>query len=196
MAEALALIGLASSIVQFVAFGAKVVERLQDFQQRAGDVPKAFQAITIELPVLLQALKRTETQIKAFAGRPEESILKKIVQDCHSQVKLLDEILVKTLPEPSDNSLRRGRKAFHSLRQEGKVKQITKTLGKHVQLLTYYHTSGLSHTGSVTSVIKAQFMVPFLKDEFFINRENILQEIDQKISTHRRISLAGIGGVG
>ena len=196
MAEALALIGLASSIVQFVAFGAKVVERLEDFRCRVGDVPKAFQAITIELPLLLQALKRTETQVKAVIGSPEELILEKVVQDCHSQVELLDEILIKTLPETSDNSLRRGRKAFQSLRQEGKVRQITKTLGKHVQLLTYYHTSGLSEAGSTPSVVKAQFMVPFIRDDYFIDRKDLPQEIHDQFSTRRRVALAGIGGVG
>ena len=103
---------------------------------------------------------------------------------------------MKTLPEIGDSSLRRGRKAFRSLRQEGKVKQITKTLGKYAQLLTYYHASGLSETGSISSVAKAQFVVPFVRDDCFIDREDVLREIHHKFSTHRRVALAGIGGVG
>ena len=79
MAKALALVGLASSIVQFVAFAAKVLERLEDFQSRVSDVPKAFQAITIELPLFLRALKRTEAQVKAIVGSSAEPIVAKVV---------------------------------------------------------------------------------------------------------------------
>ena len=199
MAEALALVGLASSIVQFVAFSATVIDRLRDFQQRVGEVPKAFQAITIELPLLLKALEQTNKQPTAINGSQElKPILNNIVQDCHAQIELLNEILDKTLPDPSDDSLRRGRKAFRSLRQEGKVKQIKKTLSKHIQLLTYYHTSGLPvlQAGSDIAVTKAHFLIPFVRDECFINRGEIIEEIQQKFGTQRRVALAGIGGVG
>ena len=195
MAEALAAIGLASSIVQFVSFGAKAVERLEDFQRRAGDLPKAFQQITVQLPLLIKALEQTKAQSAAGQGNQDsQSELNSVVQDCYSQVELLNEILVKTLPGPNDGSLRRGRKAFHSLRQEGNVRQITKTLSKHIQLLTFYHTSFPPQLAS--PLAKAVFLIPFVRDVCFVDREEIFDDIRQRFSTRRRLALAGIGGVG
>jgi hypothetical protein len=39
-------------------------------------------------------------------------------------------------------------------------------------------------------------MVPFDRDQKFIGREDIIQEIDQKFESQRQVALAGIGGVG
>ena len=51
MAEALAVVGLVSSIVQFVDFGTKIIRRLEEFTSNAGDVPKTFRSIQAQLPL-------------------------------------------------------------------------------------------------------------------------------------------------
>jgi hypothetical protein len=43
---------------------------------------------------------------------------------------------------------------------------------------------------------KPCFIVPFERDQQFIGREDILNEIEQKFKSQRRVALAGIGGVG
>ena len=53
MAEALAAIGAVASIVQLVDFGSKVLLRLNEFQSSIGEIPKVFQHVKAELPVLL-----------------------------------------------------------------------------------------------------------------------------------------------
>jgi len=40
------------------------------------------------------------------------------------------------------------------------------------------------------------FMVPFPRDRKFVGREDILCQIEERLQTQRRVSLAGIGGVG
>jgi hypothetical protein len=40
------------------------------------------------------------------------------------------------------------------------------------------------------------FMVPFVRDGKFIGREDILCQIEERLQVARRVSLAGIGGVG
>jgi hypothetical protein len=67
MAEALAIVGLVSAIVQFVDFGSKIVERLQDFHSSVNEVPKAFRDVKIELPLLLNTLKWTKAQAESGA---------------------------------------------------------------------------------------------------------------------------------
>ena len=53
MAEALAIVGLVSAIVQFVDFGGKIMERLNEFNSDIQEVPKTFQAVKVQLPLLI-----------------------------------------------------------------------------------------------------------------------------------------------
>jgi len=130
MSEALAIIGLVSAIVQFV-------ERLQDFHTSVNEVPKAFRDVKVELPLLLNTLKRTQAQADSGAlSRETQEALLPVVEGCRSQVELLDSTLVKALPKLGDSSLRRGMMAFSRVGQEKKVEQITSTLRKYVQTLT------------------------------------------------------------
>jgi hypothetical protein len=39
-------------------------------------------------------------------------------------------------------------------------------------------------------------MVPFVRDDKFVGREDILRQIEERLQVGRRVSLAGIGGVG
>lgn len=43
---------------------------------------------------------------------------------------------------------------------------------------------------------KRSFMVPFERDSEFVGRMDIIAELDQKLSSQRRVALVGIGGVG
>ncbi len=45
MAEAVAVIGLVSAIVQLVGFGSKIVNRLDEFQSNVDQVPQTFRDI-------------------------------------------------------------------------------------------------------------------------------------------------------
>lgn len=40
------------------------------------------------------------------------------------------------------------------------------------------------------------FLVPFDRDSHFVGREEVIDEVDNRIKTTPRVSLAGIGGVG
>ena len=52
MAEALAVVGVVSSIVQIIDFSSKIGHRLGEFQSSLGDIPETFRRIKAELPVL------------------------------------------------------------------------------------------------------------------------------------------------
>jgi hypothetical protein len=66
MAEVVAVVGLISAIVQFIDFGTEVVARLQEFDTDTKEVPKSFQDLKLDLPVIISMLK--ETQKIANAG--------------------------------------------------------------------------------------------------------------------------------
>jgi hypothetical protein len=195
MAEALAVVGLAAAIIQFVDFSSKIVERLQDFHSSVNEAPNAFRDVKAELPLLLNTLKRTQAQAESGdISRETQEALLPVVEGCRSQVELLDSTLTKTLPKLGDSSWRRGMMAFSSVGQEKKVEQITSTLRKYVQTLTYHQAT--DPTKLVIRPSKPCFMMPFDRDQSFVGREDILQELKSRFKNQRRVALAGIGGVG
>ena len=54
----------------------------------------------------------------------------------------------------------------------------------------YFRTIDSSKT------VKPLFLVPFSKDTMFVDRIQVFQNLDEKIKAHRRVFLAGMGGVG
>ena len=102
MAEAVALLGLISSIAQLVDFGSTVISRLADYQRTVSGTPKIFKALGTNLPLILDALKRIGAQAKSGSMNAETNrALVPVIVSCHAQIKSLDELLLKVLPLPA-----------------------------------------------------------------------------------------------
>jgi len=87
MAEALALVGLASAIVQFVDFSTKVIGRIEKFRSKNNEVPVVFRDIKIQLPLLISDLKRTRERVELHEVALEtQSAVLAVVQSCHAHV--------------------------------------------------------------------------------------------------------------
>lgn len=69
MAEAVAIVGLVSAIVQFVGFGSKAVESLNEFSSDIHELLKTFQAIKVQSPLLVDTPKRTQRQATVGHGQ-------------------------------------------------------------------------------------------------------------------------------
>ena len=226
MAEALAVVGLVSAIVQFVDFSTKIVSRLHEFQAEVADGPKVYQDVQNRLPLMLDLVNRI--QVRVVAGqidRPSQVTMLPIIESCISQVDLLYRLLQKSLPQASDSSWTRGKRAFHSVIRESEMEKIDHTLRTNFELLVQAETlhrleiRGKSdqtvnvfmplQQQSVTvsqpqkslersESISAQFvfMVPFQRDPKFLGRKNVMDELVQKFQSSRQVALAGLGGVG
>ena len=209
MAEALAVISLVSDIVQFVDFGTKVLNRLDEFKSDINEVPKTFRSIKAQLPLIVDTLKRTQKQ--ADAGHFNDvtaNALKPVVYGCLEQVKLLERILYKNVPAEKTSSWQRRLLAIKSLAHDNEVQQINSRLEHYIHLLTFHQATSNSElliretpqlsTGSPVNLPrKLVFMVPFHRDDMFVGRAEILNEIKLKLNKQqRRAVLAGIGGVG
>jgi N-terminal domain on NACHT_NTPase and P-loop NTPases len=205
MAE-LATISLAACIVNFADFGIKVAVRLHEFRSAIplGEEPKPFRDIIIELPLLIDTLKRTREQ--AENGQISEATshsLMPVIQGCHDQIKQLDEIL-QTLPNAQDSSWKRSVKAVASIGKEKKFVEVANTLKEYVQFLTYHQAAAgwlsppleVPRSLSTESIVEPVFLVPFERDSKFVGRSELVSEIDRRLKVHRRVALAGIGGVG
>jgi hypothetical protein len=89
MAEALAVIGLVSSIVQFVDFGTKVVGRLTEYMRAVKDVPSAFSDVHVQLPLLMSSLEKTRARAEAHGvdAKLAESV-REVVKKCDAHVRV------------------------------------------------------------------------------------------------------------
>jgi hypothetical protein len=210
MAEALAIVGLVSAIVQFVDFGTKVVERLNEFGSAIQELPKTFQAIKVQLPLLIDALNRTQRQADAGCVSSATAVaLKPLIDACLNEIKVLQTILDKTLPPQKSSSWQRRLLALRSLAHDKDVNRSITKLESHIRLLTFHQSTSNSDTLLILRVSpqahsttphqprKPIFMVPFDRDDTFVGRKDILDSIHRNVNaSRRRAVLSGIGGVG
>lgn len=157
MGEAVAAVGLAASIVQLLKFGTEVVGRLQDYRKRAKEVPSVFHDISVQLPLLLADLRVTKERDEKN-GLPSDVVesIVTIVGSCDDHIKTLNEILIRTMPDPSDSAWKMGKKVVLSFRQEEKVRLVAEKLRSYVIYLTHHaitNTSQDNRTVIVQNVV-------------------------------------------
>jgi hypothetical protein len=204
MAEAIAALSLAASIIQVVDYGTRVVARLKDFHSSIAEAPRAFRDLLVQLPLILDTLERTRLQAESEAiDKSTQDALLPVVRGCSIQIMELYKILTKIVPEKTDSSFLRSRRALQSVGYEKTIKQISSTLGIYVQTLTYHQATsqrlsqGLSSSTHAPGPAQQPFFgVPFERDRRFVGRAGILRQVEDAITDHRKVALAGIGGVG
>src|ERR1700761_5066533 len=122
MAEAFAVVGIASSIIQLVDFGSKVVQRLHEYQKALGEIPKTFRVVHRELPVLIDTLQQTKTGAEKGTLRHETKVaLLPVIDGCLENIRALKYVIDKYLPSVNDSWRERSKKAVGSFRQDAKV---------------------------------------------------------------------------
>ena len=217
-AEAIAVIGIISNILQLVEFSSKVYDRVKDFTDEAHDIPKAFRESRNKLELVSASLSKTKA--RASMGHFNEDTCKALrpaLERCQSKLAELRIVFEKVVPADGASKMTRRWKAMSSLRQDKKVKALMMSIWDDVQLLTSYHVTGNATdvqvasiakeistvaeaisgmTTSATALKKPCFTVPYQKDKDFVARQDILEEIEQRFRVDDRVAIAGIGGVG
>lgn len=209
MAEALAIVGLTSAIVQFLDFGGKVVERVKEFSSEIDELPKTFQVVQVQLPLLIDSLSRTQRQAEArHVSETTAVALKPIIDACLEEIKVLQIILDKNLLPQKSSSLQRRLLALRSLTHDKDINRSITNLERYIQLLIFHQSTSQSDELVLRSssyanntiphqLRKSIFMVPFDRDDTFVGRQDVLGCIRQKLgASRRRAVLSGIGGVG
>ncbi|KAL4796943.1 hypothetical protein BDV19DRAFT_360121 [Aspergillus venezuelensis] len=156
MAEAFAVVGLASAIIQFVEFGSKVVKRLHAFHEKGAEASSVFHSIETRLPLILDLVRQIQHQMKA--GKVDElsqNVMLPVVQSCLLQVQQLDNLLNKALPQHGDSSWYRGKKAVLSVIREAEIQKFDQALATNCELLvqtsTLHSISNLESQEPVTT---------------------------------------------
>jgi N-terminal domain on NACHT_NTPase and P-loop NTPases len=200
MAEAIAAVGLVSSIVQLVDFSAKVVTRLNSFASSISELPTTYRTVKLELPLVVDSLRRIREHAES-GTLPQESVdaVEGIVEECSRQVQLLQDILNKALPAADDSSWRRRKKALLSLSKDKELEQISKSLGKYVTILTLHQS--IEEPKPKQESAKSTFTtIPFDRNAHFVDREDIFRQIEKTLRTKEgsqsKAALCGLGGIG
>lgn len=207
------VVSLLSSIIQLVDFGAKIVDRLNEFTSDAKSVPKVFQSIKARFPLFIDALECTRKQ--ADSGLVTEvtaKALRPVVDGCFQQITNLGIVLDKILPSDGASSWRKYQLGVKSLLFDKDIQQITSILEKNINVLVFHQVttsvdlgkqlvtqggSQLAVGHSKTPRRKPVFMVPIRRDSNFIGRAQILADIKQNVDAqHEFVVLFGTGGIG
>ena len=195
MAEAVLAIGLASSIIQLIDYGSRVIKRLKYFSSSVESLPAAFRNVQITLPLILDILRRTRQQIDfGEVNHETQAALQPLLEGCTLEVRRLEDILAGLLPQTSDSPFKKTSKAVSSVLREKKIEGIASALQKFLQVLTCHQASSSAVTAGQPT--KALFMVPFPKDLNFVGRTDVLKAMQERFRDEGNVALAGIGGVG
>lgn len=141
MTEAVAAVSFVSSILQLVDFGTKVVKQLHEFLHCVDEIPSSLRDITLELPLLIEALQQIKHHANNGYYRPQvESMLRPIINACSVEITCLDVILLKSLPKQQDSKKSRCLKAAYSLLHEKETIKINSNLSRYIAKLVLFQS--------------------------------------------------------
>ena len=212
MAEFIAVVSLAASIVQLIDASTKVYERVKEYKEGTvlGDVTK-------QVDLLHETLKRLQTaQTDGFIHATSERAISGVVEGCLTLIKDLDRVI--SLMTPADGSSRYHR-VFKGIQSFGRDRRIQGILAKvdrsSAQLASFFavdasvfsrETAKLNFNTNTTPAQSTRdaafFEVPALHVSHFVGREDLLGKIDASFSKSAgtlRVPvtvLLGMGGQG
>ncbi|KFY61367.1 hypothetical protein V496_05056 [Pseudogymnoascus sp. VKM F-4515 (FW-2607)] len=148
MAEAVALVGLTGSILQFVDFSSKVIRRLRDFQSSLNEKQNIFSDLLVILPFMRDALDGLcNPDVTNYFSEQTEVVLP-MIRGCVAQVELLEGFMRRTIPKEDETSFNKRWKALCSLAREEDVKQAARRLRQFSNFLILHQSIHTSHLGT------------------------------------------------
>ncbi|KAM7217641.1 short-chain dehydrogenase [Rhypophila decipiens] len=207
--DPLSAVGLAASIIQFIEIGVKIVDRLSAFGSNASQIPASFRQVRIELPLVIDGLRRIHDQVVAGSLDPStEKSLVPVIHECQQTAKELDDLLEKTIPSAGASSWERKKMALISLGRDKHVEQLATSIAGFVRVLTFHQVIGSSQQAADQKVrpddsakkTKNWVLLPFDRNSTFVGRQGILRHINElfkvKPGSQPKAALYGLGGIG
>jgi tetratricopeptide (TPR) repeat protein len=205
MAEAIAAIGLASSIVSFIDIGTKFVSQLQAFNESRDQVPVCLVDVAAQLPLLVELTSQIQTDSVldgSELSRSSSQTLLQAINGCTRRTRELATLIELTTISPTDSRVVRLRKTWISIRQERKILDILRSLETYKSLITLKLLQDRSRMlpDEDKNAEGTSYIVPSLKIVRFVGRVDILVAIGENLETHgegrKIVVLVGMGGMG
>lgn len=142
MAEAIAVIGFVSAIASLADYGEKLIKRLNEFRRNVRDLPQSFLHISVQLPLLVDIIRRLHDQSKQGELSPDTQNLLEPVLDCVSQeIRKLDAVLGKILPSADASAWEKSVKALKSVGAQKDVDEFAAIIRDYVASLAAFQTT-------------------------------------------------------
>ena len=215
MAEAVALLGLISSIAQVIDFSTRVVKRLDEFMTNVKDLPQYFQHISNQLPIVIDVVKNLQRRVGSGDFDSETQMdLERVIKALDKELEALDALFYSILPSAQASTWGKSVKAVTSVKAQKGAEyhasviqgylnslnafQIAHSSCQIKTLIDSFERQKTERQGSIsTQARKPLWMLPFDSDEDFVGREGIMGEIERRFKTKAdRVAVVGIGGVG
>ncbi|OCL02580.1 TPR-like protein, partial [Glonium stellatum] len=186
-------LGVASSLITFGDVAWRVLKRLKEYNDKAGDSPAIIKRINSQLPVFLNKLEELKLEAGSKSINPQTSLAVAIIS-CNELIQRLDILTRKLLLEEMESRRKRLKKALLSVYYEKELLKIWEEIENYKTLLIFHFTEMKEAVRKPSA--KPIFMVPFEKDPKFVSRTSVIADIEQVLKKQSRIAIAGIGGVG
>ncbi|KAL8985980.1 MAG: hypothetical protein Q9205_000490 [Flavoplaca limonia] len=192
MAEAFAVIGLASALLQLLDFGGKVIKRLRVLEDQTTAGAACFRGVRTRFPLMLDLVKKIMLQMEAgLVSENSKAVMYPVVQNCLSQAQELDNLINKTLPQRSDNTWVRGKKAVYSVLSEPEIERVDAELKSSFELLIQAGTfqrldpaEGLKSMTFAPSFTLSQLPLPQKQSQ---STQSPWEELEKQTSTQSAI---------
>ena len=182
MAEALAIVGLASSIITFVDAAQNVISRLKDYWESGRELPKAYANVRNQLAFMIPEVEEMKNEYHRGLIPADRAVgLHDAIEACIRQTTRLNAILDDVLTAPNDSKIQRGRKALRSLRREREVAGIQASIESSKSTFTLYY---VRHPVSLPVRPKVSWLerccdIPATSVLHFVGREDVLRRLDE-----------------
>ena len=138
MAEAIAAIGLAASVIQIADFSRRFLRRLKEYREKTNTLPSQFEDIDIQLPYIICVLEVLELRIQQDGYDAKFSrTLRPILEASRMKIERLDTIFSNLSLSSCSSSWERKRRAIRSLQCDRDVKRCIESLKDHTRLLLF-----------------------------------------------------------
>ncbi|MCJ1292939.1 hypothetical protein MMC34_004492 [Xylographa carneopallida] len=181
--DPLTALGLAAAVIQFVQFGMQVAARLEDYRSsNPNDIPKSIEAICTQLPLLLNAFDRMNSEASlSKLDFDTRCILKGVVAGCMTQVEEIEKIVKQISNEPGQSLGVKMRKVFVSLKNEDKIWAIERNLHTYISVLILHHVVDSSEAPERLPDDTTYFDIREERVSPFYERDDLIRELSDQL---------------
>ncbi|KFY16426.1 hypothetical protein V492_01335 [Pseudogymnoascus sp. VKM F-4246] len=206
MAEVIAGVAIASSIIQLIDVGSKVVSRIKEYADTTKDIPQGLREISVHIPLITEICQELREDEVKKGSQVSQSIFA-VIDGCNMTLLSLDKLCRDILPSPRDSGIVRARKAVQSLRADKKFKDYQRILETYKTSLMLHISQrsvaqAVTKAGAKNPAFDTFYHFPSTQVSRFIAREKLLRAIEEGFSTETAdsrpnvVTVIGMGGQG
>lgn len=197
MAEAIAAVGFAASVIQLATLGDQLISRINEFNAAVDQAPKVLREISSQLPFMIDICQKLDRSVQ------ESDAIAAVIKGCLEHVAELYALTRKIMPTTEDGRIDRARKAAQSIRYEKKFLASQRILESYKTSLILYYGQNTIGSKCLAAHQMAHYIFPPPPVTPSVPRHKLLRTIDRRFAEYaesyigpRIVILHGMGGQG